>query len=72
VLAVMATTVILIVQEQHANQDSQWLMTENAEETAESIKLGSISIIVANASQTNLFKMDCVKIALMVVGYALD
>jgi hypothetical protein len=68
----MATTIMLIVQEQYANQDSRWLMAENAEETAESIKFGSISIIVANASQANLFKMDCVKIALMVVGYALD
>jgi hypothetical protein len=45
----MAITVIPTVQEKHAKKDLRCLTTENAEETVEVIKLGSVLIIAANA-----------------------
>jgi hypothetical protein len=68
----MAITVMLTVQGQHANQDSQWLIIENVEGTVGVIRVGSVLIIVVDVNQISLFQMDCVRIVLMVVVYVLD
>jgi hypothetical protein len=65
----MVITVMLIAQEQHANQDSQCLMVKNAEGIAERIKLGSALITAVNAKLTNLCKMDFALIVTQHVGH---
>jgi hypothetical protein len=65
----METTAMLTARGQHANQDSLYLIGQNAEEIARVIRLGSVLIIIVGVEVISLFKMGFVLTATQRVGH---